>query len=69
MTITKGQKHVPKFYWYVSWLFPLVKLLTPQFVCPLSEVGKAMVNAAKSGYEKNVVEVRDIKILAGRTTV
>jgi uncharacterized protein YbjT (DUF2867 family) len=65
MTVTKGQKHVPAFYKYVSWLFPVVKFLAPQFICPLSEVGRAMINAARSGYEKNVVEVRDIKILAG----
>jgi hypothetical protein len=30
----------------------------------LAELGKAMINAVKNGYDKNVIEVKDIKTLA-----
>jgi uncharacterized protein YbjT (DUF2867 family) len=66
MTITEKQTHIPGFYKYFSWLFPLIKIIRPNMICPLSQVGQAMIEAARSGYEKNVIEVRDIKILAAR---
>ena len=65
MIATEGQKRVLKFYKYVAWLFPLVKLVAPNSINTITQVGRAMIEAAKSGYQKNVVEVRDISILAG----
>jgi hypothetical protein len=32
----------------------------PKFVCTLSEVGQAMINVTLKGYEKPVLEVKDI---------
>jgi hypothetical protein len=57
---TKGQKHVLKFYfgWQVS--YPVMKLLMSKFTCTLKEVGNAMINAAISGYDKRILEVKDI---------
>jgi len=66
MKITKGQKHIPGFYKYVSWLFPFIKLMVPNIIFTMSQIGKAMISAAHDGYEKNVIEVKDIKILADR---
>ena len=66
MIATKGQKRVLKFYKYVSWLFPVIKLVFPKMINTMRQVGQAMICAAQQGYEKKVVEVQDITILATR---
>ena len=64
MVPIKGQKRVLKYYNYVSWLIPLIKLLFPNSITTIAQVGQAMIYAAKNGYGKNIVEVSDIKILS-----
>ncbi len=66
MKATAGQKHVHQYYRYASWLFPVFKVLLPNVVNTMSQVGQAMIYAAQNGYEKNIVEVKDITILAAR---
>jgi uncharacterized protein YbjT (DUF2867 family) len=66
MIATEGQKNVLKYYKYFTWLFPLLKAVSPNFINTLRQVGQAMIHAARNGYEKNVVEVKDITILANR---
>ncbi|PLK42235.1 NAD-dependent epimerase/dehydratase family protein [Emticicia sp. TH156] len=63
---TKGLKNVLPYYKYFSWLFPVVKLFAPNAVVKLSEVGLAMINTVTKGYEKQILEVSDIKMLAAR---
>jgi uncharacterized protein YbjT (DUF2867 family) len=53
-----------KTYKFVSWLFPVLKLLVPNMVITLKELAAAMINASLKGYSKNILEVKDIKILA-----
>lgn len=67
MEPTIGQKNVIKFYKYVSWLTPVIKLLIPNILSTMKQVGQAMIYATKAGYEKNVIEVKDIKVLANRS--
>lgn len=62
----KGAKNTLSFYKYLGWLLPLVKLITPNYISNLDELGNAMINAAVQGYEKNILEVKDIAILAKR---
>jgi uncharacterized protein YbjT (DUF2867 family) len=66
MKPTEGQRNVPRYYRYLSWLFPVLRILFPDLVTTMSQVGQAMISAAQNGYEKNVIEVRDIKILSER---
>ncbi len=66
MTATEGQKNVHRYYHYISWLFPVLKIVLPNIMNTMSQVGQAMIYAAQNGYEKNVVEVKDITILAER---
>ncbi len=66
MTPAVGQKHVHKYYYYISWLFPVLKIVMPNIINNMSQVTQAMIYAAQNGYEKNVVEVKDITILADR---
>jgi hypothetical protein len=63
---TTGLKNTQKSYRYLSWLYPLLRLVFPKFVSTLQEQARAMVNAAKYGYKQTILEVKDIKELAAR---
>ena len=63
---TKGLKNTLSFYKYLSFLIPVIKLIFPKHICTLKEIGLAMINSAAKGYEKDILEVVDIKVLAGK---
>ncbi|MFI5163501.1 MAG: NAD-dependent epimerase/dehydratase family protein [Sphingobacteriales bacterium] len=63
---TPGLKNTNKYYKYITWLYPILKVIAPNSVSTLKEMGLAMINAALMGYEKQILEVKDIKILAKR---
>ena len=69
MKITPGQRNVLKWYGAIAWLYPLARRLAPNFVSTMQEVGRAMINAARFGYSKPVLEVRDIVALAQAKSV
>ncbi len=60
----EGMKNTLKIYKFLGWLIPLFKLLTPNSICKLEDVGNAMINAAKKGYNKKTLEVPDIVALS-----
>jgi len=62
---TPGLKNTLPYYKYLSWLYPIVKLITPGFVSTLADLGHAMINASYFGYSKNIIEVKDIHELKG----
>jgi hypothetical protein len=64
MQPTKGLKNTLRYYNYVSWLYPFLRLIFPKFVTTLKELGIAMINSATKGYYKNILEVKDILILS-----
>ncbi len=49
---------------YVKFLVKAIKIFAPKSVLSLHEVGQAMINCVTIGYDKNVLEVKDIKQLA-----
>jgi hypothetical protein len=57
---TKGMKNTLKYYKYITWLYPLLRLVVPWSVSTLKELGLAMINAAANGYNKQILEVKDI---------
>lgn len=63
---TKGLKNTLGFYKYTEWLFPVLRFAVPGFVCSLKEIGLAMIHAVTKGYEKHILEVRDIVALANK---
>ena len=65
MQPTPGLTHTLSFYKYVKWMYPAFRLLLPGFVCTLKELGLAMIKSALEGYDKKILEVKDIKKLAG----
>ena len=63
---TPGQQHVLSYYKYFSWLYPVLRTLTPRFVSTLAELGQAMLHVAQRSYPKPVLEVPDIVAAAKR---
>src|SRR5882672_1215565 len=57
---TQGQKNTLRLYSYLGWLIPIIRLLAPNAICKLEDLGNAMVNAVSKGYGKQVLEVKDI---------
>lgn len=66
MRPTPGLKNTLKGYAAFTWLYPVLRKLFPGFVSTLGEVGIAMIKSVSRGYEKQVLEVRDIVALAKR---
>jgi hypothetical protein len=62
---SKGAKNTIMIYKLFSWLIPVVKLFSPNYICSFKELGAAMINATGKGYEKQIIEIKDIKILTG----
>jgi nucleoside-diphosphate-sugar epimerase len=56
-----GQKN-----WRATYKFivKIIKLFSSKNVLPMHEVGKAMINCVTVGYDKNVLEISDIKKMA-----
>jgi len=61
---TKGLKNTLGFYKYLGWLIPAIKVVGPNFISTLKDLGLAMIRVATYGYNKHVVEVKDINTLA-----
>jgi len=60
----KGLKNRLKLYGFISWLYPVLRALFPQYVCTLKELGLAMINVTIKGYDKQILEVKDIVNMA-----
>lgn len=61
---TGGLKNTLKFYNYLGWLLPVIRFVAPNYISTLQELGEAMINAVTKGYPKQIIEVKDIHILA-----
>ena len=57
---TKGLKNILPLYKWMGWLLPVINTIAPQSVVTLKQIGDAMINATTKGYEKKILEVRDI---------
>ena len=62
----KGAKNVPGVIVIFRFLYPALRGLFPKFVTTLKEVATGMINTVLKGYEKPILEVPDIVILAKR---
>jgi uncharacterized protein YbjT (DUF2867 family) len=58
------QKRVLKYYNYLTWLIPVIKLVSPNIISTISQVALAMIYASQNGYKTNVIFVKDIKLMA-----
>jgi hypothetical protein len=57
-----GQKNWKAIY---KIIVRIIKAIAPKNVLTMQEVGRAMINAVTAGYPKSILEIRDIKKLAG----
>lgn len=55
---TKGLKNTLSFYKYTGWLIPVVRLFMP--VVTLKQIGISMIHCVTKGFEKQILEVKDI---------
>ncbi len=61
---TKGLKNTLALYKWMGWMLPIVNTIAPRSVVTLKQIGDAMINATIRGYEKNILEVKDIIALS-----
>lgn len=53
-----------KTYKYLKWIFSIIKVIAPNAIITLKDLAAAMINISLVGYQKNILEVKDIKIIA-----
>ncbi len=61
---TPGMKHTQKYYKYILWMYPFLRIFVSSRVSTLAELGRAMLRVAENGYPKTILEVTDIKAAA-----
>lgn len=64
LTPTKGLKNTLNFYKYLGFLVPVIKVVAPNSISTLKDLGQVMIDAVTKGYLKNFIEVKDINSLA-----
>jgi hypothetical protein len=61
---TKGLKNTLSLYKWMGWMLPIINTISPKSVVSLKQIGDAMINVTEKGYNKNIIEVKDILLLA-----
>ena len=61
---TKGLKHAHSFYRFITWMYPILLKLFPNSASTLKEVGLAMIAVSLHGYDKKIIDPKDIRALA-----
>ena len=63
MKAMPGQRNLPGLYKTLGWLYPVLRIVMPNSVSTLEDVGRAMIRCVTQGYPKPILEVRDINAL------
>ncbi len=56
-----GQLHALKYYRYVNWMYPVLRVLASKSVSTLSELAHTMIRVAKHGHSSDVITVTDMR--------
>lgn len=64
MKPTPGQKNIKPIFKFMASIYPLTRTIFPSLASTLKEVGLAMIKSVLQGYDKQVLEVKDINLLA-----
>jgi uncharacterized protein YbjT (DUF2867 family) len=67
MKPSEGQKNIKPFYKIITWTYPFFAMIMPGATSTLHALGLAMINSVLKGSPKQILEVKDIKELAGRS--
>ncbi|QKZ13302.1 epimerase [Spirosoma sp. KUDC1026] len=62
-----GQKNVKTYYRFLLPILPLLKGVFSSYISSMHDLGLAMINTVRLGYEKPILEVKDINQLAKRS--
>jgi uncharacterized protein YbjT (DUF2867 family) len=65
MKAMPGQQNIKPYYGAIGWLYPVLRLVFPNHVSTMRDVGLAMINSVLKGYPKQILEIKDINSLAG----
>jgi hypothetical protein len=60
------QKRIHGYYLMFRVLYPLFRMVIPNYVSTIKELAMAMINSVIYGYDKQTLEVKDIKKLSQR---
>ncbi len=66
MQPTVGQHNVKPYYKIISHLYLVLHWLFPNQVSTMHQVGEALINSVLIGYNKPILEIKDIKLLADK---
>ena len=61
---TKGLKNTHKYYAALTWLYPVLRRFFPNVAVSLKELGIAMIHTVNIGYDRSILESKDISKLA-----
>jgi hypothetical protein len=61
---TQGLKNTHKYYFALSWLYPVLRHMLPNHIISMRELGIAMIHSVNKGYDSSVLESKDIIKLA-----
>lgn len=61
---SKNQKRAYKASMVIGIIYPILKVLLPKYVCTMDDLGMAMINVVKYGYERKALENKDIAKIA-----
>jgi uncharacterized protein YbjT (DUF2867 family) len=64
MLAIPGQRNITSYYNLIGWAYPLFHALLPNLVSTLHDVGIAMIRCVQQGYPKQILEIKDINVLA-----
>jgi uncharacterized protein YbjT (DUF2867 family) len=60
----REQRNIKGYYGAIGWLYPVLRVVAPNHVSTMRDVGLAMINSVLKGYPKPVLEIKDINELA-----
>jgi hypothetical protein len=64
MKPTPGQQNIKPIFKFMGFIDPITSTLFPNYASTLKQVGLAMTKSVLQGYNKQVLEVKDINLLS-----
>ncbi len=64
MKPTPGQQNIKPIFKFMGFIYPITSILFPNYASTLKQVGLAMIKTVLQGYDKQILEVRDINLFA-----
>lgn len=56
-----GLLHIQPYYRYLSWMYPLLRVLAPNSACTLLEFSETIICVAKHGHPSDIITIKDTR--------